>query len=346
MNSVSEMCEKLLNERGVKLDQDHPDFDLHQVCAEVIHFMKISGWMASYGESMILLTQLSNQCDRTSTDANNAGIGGPFPRSFPHRFLYGQTPYGPLSVLSKSWLFTGICCRLGLDAFPTRLPSKETVCCVRLPNIGRGPIVVNFGQGACLISGGAPDKGKGGDATLPTVGEAVQYFSPLHPRDFLLEFKGNLVGDVCSWYLNDANAAVVGHNINAEKRLRALHAMGCLFSATPNPENEGQGGGFSFFIDPMAEALPLDGEAVVLNALFSGSDAETPPEVSIPATALHDTLRRAEDRDTSVMRRVLPSRKASGHFVGQIVQQSLTNHYGCIIGWKVSLSLHPDRPNP
>lgn len=49
MNRVSKMCKKLFNERGVKRDQEHPDFDLHQVCAEVIHFMQTSGWMASDG---------------------------------------------------------------------------------------------------------------------------------------------------------------------------------------------------------------------------------------------------------------------------------------------------------
>lgn len=276
------------------------------------------------------------QSDRSFIDADNVSL--PFLRSFPHHLLRGTAHHGRLSVLTKSWLFTGICDRLGCEAFPTHLLSGETVCCVRLPNMTSGPIVVNFRQGAPLITVGAPDRDND-EAGLCTGVEVAQSFVPLHPREFLKEARMDLIGGIARWILDHANVPLpaAGNDVQAgEALLRTMHAMGCFLAATGNSVTDERGGRPLLFMAAMAETLPLDGEAVIFNALFP-TDAEVPVEFSVWAAELNNVLRRVEDTNTAVMwRKAWHLKGASRHFVGEIVQDSVTNEYGCITGWKVS----------
>lgn len=334
LHRASEICETFLDERGVKLDEEHPDFDLHQVCTEVIHFMKVSGWMADDGPWLFFLTRLFSHDDHSSAEVNNAALNRPYLKSFPHHFLRNPAQHGSLSVLSKTWLFTGICSRLGLDAFPTRLPSKETVCCVRSSDMPLCPVVVDFSQRVHLVSGGVSDKRKDGTSLL-TEGELGQYLVPLHPCVFIDEARRDFVNHINRWYPNDANALIPGHNVSADEKLRVVHAIGCFLTATHNLVSDWGGNPSLFLMGPIAEALPLDGDAVILNTLFP-PDEQVPPACFVPVAELHDALRRADDVNSPSMCRGRLSRSASRHSVGEIVYESETNKYGCITGWQVS----------
>ncbi len=333
------MCGKVLVERGVHLNQKHPDFNLYQVCWEVIYFMKVSGWMTNDGQSLCLWTRPFNYRDRSSADAINAESSRPYLKSFPHHFLRNAAQHGSLTVLSKSWLFTGICRRLGFDAFPTRLLSKETICCVRSSDVALAPVVVNFGQGERLISGGVPCENHDGTSLL-TEGEVMQSFVPLHPCEFIDEVRRDFIGNLDRWYPSDANALLPGHNVSADEQLRVVHAIGCFLTATHNMASDWGENPSLFLMGPITEALPLDGGAVILNALFP-TDGQVPPACSVPVAELHDALRRAEDVNTSLMRRARPPHGASRHSVGEIVYESVTKQYGCITGWQVSCLFNP-----
>lgn len=201
-----------------------------------------------------------------------------------------------------------------------------------------GPIVVNFRQGAPLITVGAPDRDND-EAGLCTGVEVAQSFVPLHPREFLKEARMDLIGGIAHWILDNANVPLpaAGNGVQAgEALLRAMHAMGCFLAATGNAVTDERGGRPLLFMAAMAETLPLDGEAVIFNALFP-TDVEVPVEFSVWAAELNNVLRRVEDTNTAVMwRKAWHLKGASRHFVGEIVQDSVTNEYGCITGWKVS----------
>ena len=62
---------------------------------------------------------------------------------YPHRILMAEQTF-PFSTLSKVWLFTSLCRRLGLDAYPVRAGVAHPVmCCVMNNNASDSPFIVD-----------------------------------------------------------------------------------------------------------------------------------------------------------------------------------------------------------
>ena len=243
--------------------------------------------------------------------------------SFPHTFM--QSSGIPLTVLSKTWLFIGIARRLGLDAFATRLPPRETICCVRSPREPE-PIIVNFRKGAQLLVKGSevPFYQTILAAGFPE-GMAGCAFIPLPAIVFLVEAIENIGSDLRRYHDNEIGP---WDNDDEERELLAAHAMQCAIAIGQAHNDDSP----LIFPERMAELLPLDGEAIFMDALL-GYEPETPQRAEF-VREVKDTIQRIENVEARVKRRPRLPENEPKHFAGQIVYNPPMDEAGCIIDWQ------------
>ncbi|KAI0328144.1 hypothetical protein GY45DRAFT_1326678 [Cubamyces sp. BRFM 1775] len=302
LDDEAEECREFLQERRVQHDQNEPDFVLRKVCAGIIEHMDDCGWMV---------------------DDHNSHSDEHLLNSFPHNFLFSSGI--PLTVLSKTWLFIGIARRLGLDAFPTRLPLRETVCCVR-SHREREPIIVNFREGAQLLVKGSevPLFQDIRAAGLPE--ELAGYaFIPLPPIVFMVEAIQNIGHDLRRYHDNEIGP---WDNDDEERELLAAHAMQCAIAISQSKDDDSP----LIFPERMAEFLPLDGEAIFMDALL-GYEPEVPQRAEF-VQEVKNTIHRVEDVETRVKRRSRFPDNTPKHFAGQIVYNPPMDEAGCVIDWQ------------
>ncbi|KAI0375195.1 hypothetical protein BV20DRAFT_960286 [Pilatotrama ljubarskyi] len=306
LDEVAEDCRDALEEAEVRLDQEDPDFDLRAVCSAVVDYMAEEGWLADDSDDPDLDEHLLN--------------------SFPHTLLTAAPQSFPLSVLSKTWLFIGICRRLKIVAYPTRLPPNDTVCCVRSSQ-AQEPIIVNFRKGAPLYTRGpeVPFFKRMVEAGFPE-DMASSAFVPLPAIVFFLEAVHNVGHDLQRYHDNEIGP---WDNDDEERELLAAHAMQCAVAVTHNDQD----GSPMIFPDRMAEILPLDGEPIFLDALFSHCEALGAQHEEF-VVELKESIRRIEDVDARAMRRSKYPGQMIRHFAGQIVHNESLEEDGCVIDWQ------------
>ncbi|KAI0778375.1 hypothetical protein BD413DRAFT_704864 [Trametes elegans] len=305
LDDVAEECRGELEEEGIELSQSEPDFDLMKACQGVIKYMRGEGW---------LLSQHNPELDEHLLN------------SFPHTLFTAAPGSFPLSVLSKTWLFTGICRRLGIDAYASRLPPDDTVCCVRSPRESEA-FVVNFRNNEQPISRGSevPFFKRMVDAGYPDLASCG--FIPLPAIAFFVEAVHNVSHDLRRYHDNEIGP---WDNDDEERELLAAHAMQCAVAVT----HDGQSVSPMIFPDRMAEILPLDGEPIFLDALFGG--VPPPQQRAEFVEEVLATIRRTEDVEARVKRRSQYPGEVIRHFVGQVVHNSRLSEDGCVIDWQFS----------
>ncbi|KAH9898205.1 hypothetical protein C8Q73DRAFT_684001 [Cubamyces lactineus] len=295
-------CREFLQEKRIEHNQNEPDFDLRKVCAGIVEYMEDCGWMV----------------DDRSPHPNEHILN-----SFPHTFL--DTSDIPLTALSKTWLFIGIARRLGLDAFTTQMPPRETICCVRSPR-EREPIIVNFRKGAQLLV-------KGYEVpffqTIPAAGFPEELagcaFAPPPAIVFMVEAMQNITRDLRRYHDNEIGP---WDNDDEERQLLASHAMQCAIAIGQAREDDIS----LIFLERIAELLPLDGEPIFMDALL-GYDAAS-PQCAESFREVMNAIQRVEDVEARVKRRSRLPENAIKHFAGQIVYNPPMDEAGCIIDWQ------------
>ncbi|KAI0361413.1 hypothetical protein OH77DRAFT_1516384 [Trametes cingulata] len=310
LDEVAEDCRDALEEAEVQLDHEKPDFNLRAVCTAIVRYMEEEGWLA-------------NDFD---PDLDEHLLN-----SFPHTLLTAAPQSFPLSVLSKTWLFVGICRRLKIDAYATRLLPNDTVCCVRSPK-SQEPLIVSFVNETPSYNPGSevPFFKRMVEAGFPA--EMVSSaFVPLPAFVFLVEAVHNVGHDLRRYHDNEIGP---WDNDDEERELLAAHAMQCAVAVTHNFQD----GSPMIFPERMAEILPLDGQPIFLDALF-GHDTALKPQHTDFVAELKDILRRMEDVDARAVRRENYPDQTIRHFAGQIVYNAPLDEYGCVIDWQYA----PDR---
>ncbi|KAI0654228.1 hypothetical protein C8Q70DRAFT_1029509 [Cubamyces menziesii] len=302
LDDETDDCRHFLQEKKVVHDQNQLDFDLRKVCAGIVEYMEDCEWMV---------------------DDHDPHLDEHLLNSFPHTFM--QSSGIPLTVLSKTWLFIGIARRLGLDAFATRLPPRETICCVRSPREPE-PIIVNFRKGAQLLVKGSevPFYQTILAAGFPE-GMAGCAFIPLPAIVFLVEAIENIGSDLRRYHDNEIGP---WDNDDEERELLAAHAMQCAIAIGQAHNDDSP----LIFPERMAELLPLDGEAVFMDALL-GYEPETPQRAEF-VREVKDTIQRIENVEARVKRRPRLPENDPKHFAGQIVYNPPMDEAGCIIDWQ------------
>ncbi|RPD82367.1 hypothetical protein L226DRAFT_528536 [Lentinus tigrinus ALCF2SS1-7] len=313
LDNIATSCRQTCLAQKIILDQANPEFDLAKACDTVIVQMHEEGWMGDDEEDM---------------DEHLLDI-------YPHIPLMKSEEFSfALSAFSKVWLFVALCCRLGLDAYPTMTVSGTAPVyqsCVRPRDPAKLPVVVDFTtsplirplnhtpiyQEVLRLSEGHFQP------------EMARMCMPELPANALFMVALNQAGQSLSLYKEEEHDDWL--HFEKERLCTAIHAIQCARMLFPSIEaptliHHGQ----------MWDTFPLDWQAIVLDVLLADAPLGSPRGGLAVEVGL--SVRESEDLDKLIMRRSGDLRNKNIPDVGSVVAHSIRDNFpGFELDWKVSV---------
>ncbi|KAI0756813.1 hypothetical protein C8Q80DRAFT_1264827 [Daedaleopsis nitida] len=316
LDQIAQRCRETMVEQRIVLDQMDAKFDLVKVCDGIIFAMRSQERWIDHDND-------------TEYDQHLLNI-------YPHVPLSEEIYYN-MSELCQTWFFVALARRLGLDVYPTIDPSTPSaspgpvICCVRPSNPEGVPVVVSFSP----------------TATAVPVTQTVHYrrmrellsedlpiqlawacVPPLLLSHFLLLALVEASNNLKAWKESDFEDACMIRYKDIEAV--ATYALGCLYAVVRRADDNDAVPSWS---RDLAEALPLDGQVIVLDVLLTESPLG--PTAEVLAGATKELVVKSEDLSSRVMRRSQYPDRPDIPRVGAVIERDLADSEGFILDWKV-----------
>lgn len=230
-----------------------------------------------------------------------------------------------LTTFAKTWIFLAICRRLGLVAYAALASGSDSpICVVRTLTPEHDTFLVDF----------ASDPVPYPATDVPVLKRILQdgpgWLPPLSIKWFFIR---SMKETARNFALYNEHEVAEWSDAPHETRLLASHAAQCALAATTTPISDA----YIMYPETISEILPLDGYAVLLDALIMNAPGSGGLVNNEQVAAVKAAVQQLEDPDQQVMRRSGYPGQDPAAVVGKVVlrEQEPEGDPAIIVGWKV-----------